>query len=353
MTDRISELMQIPSVQAALSALQARGASAIAEAIAIQQIAAPTFAEAARAAYVQEQFAAAGLRDVDQDDLHNVYGRLPGRGGEQAVVVSAHLDTVFAPDTDLTVRRRGRFVYGPGIADNSMGVAGLLMLAQTLRAFDPLPRRDIWFVANVGEEGLGDLRGMRAVADRFGGQARYIVVEGGLYGQVFHQAIGVNRFRIEVEAPGGHSWGAFGTPSAIHVLGRLIAAIDEIPVPQRPKTTYNVGVIEGGLSVNSIAQSASLLLDLRSEDANALANLVETVRGLTSSVIRQPGVTVGMTQVGNRPAGGIAADAPLVQWAMGALRAVGCRHSTYESGSTDANIPLSRGWPAVCIGLAR
>lgn len=352
--DSVRALTRNRTVQAALAALSAQSEAAVAQAVTIQQIPAPTFAEAARAAYVQQQFAAVGLRDLFQDELHNVFGRLPGSasGGYPPLVISAHLDTVFAVETDLTVTRRDGLVYGPGIADNSMGVAGLLILADTLRQFGLQPPADIWFVANVAEEGLGDLRGMRAVADHFGSAARYVVVEGGLYGQVFHEAIGVNRFRIEVNTPGGHSWGAFGSPNAIHVLAELIAGITQLQLPTRPKTTYNVGVIEGGMSVNAIASSASLLLDLRSEESAALATLTAQVQELAARLRQQPQVEVLVQQVGNRPAGGIPRQASLVQWATAALQAVGCRQISYDAGSTDANIPLSRGWSAVCIGLA-
>lgn len=347
-------LTQNKTVQAALAALSNQQEAVIAQAIAIQQIPAPTFAEAARAAYVQQQFAAVGLRDLFQDGLHNVFGRFPGSmSGFPPLVISAHLDTVFAAETDLTVTRRDGLVYGPGIADNSVGVAGLLILADTLRQFGLQPPADIWFVANVGEEGLGDLRGMRAVADHFGDAARYVVLEGGLYGQIFHEAIGVNRFCIEVNTPGGHSWGAFGSPNAIHVLAELIAGITQLQLPTRPKTTYNVGVIEGGMSVNAIAPSASLLLDLRSEEASALATLTAQVRELAARLGQQPQVEVLVQQVGSRPGGGIPRQASLVQWATAALQAVGCRQISYDAGSTDANIPLSRGWQAVCIGLAR
>ncbi len=354
MPTSIRALTQNKSIQAALASLAAQPEHTVAQAIAIQQIPAPTFAEASRASYVQQQFAALELQDLFQDELHNVFGRLPGRSPDHPpLVISAHLDTVFNADTDLTVTRRDGLVYGPGIADNSLGVAGLLILADTLRHFGLRPQGDIWFVANVGEEGLGDLRGMRAVADHFGSAARYLVVEGGLYGQIFHEAIGVNRFRIEINTPGGHSWGAFGNPSAIHLLGQLIAGIAQLPVPTHPKTTYNVGVIEGGMSVNAIASFASLLLDLRSEAAPALAALVAQVRELAARPAQQPQVTVSVQQVGNRPAGGIPRQSPLVQWATAALQAVGCSQISYDAGSTDANIPLSRGWPAVCIGLAR
>jgi di/tripeptidase len=244
------------------------------------------------------------------------------------------------------------------LGDNSTGVAGILWLAQTLRDFDLRPAADLWLAANVGEEGLGDLRGMRAVVEHFGDEPTYIVVEGGLYGQISHQAIGVRRFRIQVNAPGGHSWGSFGNASAIHELGQLIVRLSQMTVPAEPKTTFNVGVIEGGTTINSIAQAAHLLLDLRSEDEAELARLVQTVEKIVAKANggkngRADGVTVTMELIGNRPAGRIARDTPLVQWATAALHQMGCNEVRYIAGSTDANIPLSRGVTAVCIGLTQ
>ncbi|HID52789.1 MAG TPA: M20/M25/M40 family metallo-hydrolase, partial [Anaerolineae bacterium] len=351
--NRINKIAQDRRVQKALAGFDGRISQITDLTIAIQQIPAPTFHEAERAAFIQAQFEALGLQDVSQDELHNVYGRYPAASlsSPHPVVVSAHSDTVFPPGTDLTVQRNGRTIHGPGIGDNSAGVAGILTLAQTLAAYDLSCPADIWFVANVGEEGLGDLCGMRRVVERFGEEAVYIVVEGGLYGQISHRGIGVQRYRIQVETPGGHSWGNFGQPSAIHVLGRLIAAIDDLPAPRQPKTTYNVGVIEGGTSINTIAQKASLLLDLRSEDSAALADLVAAVTALVQQFAQPAQVSVTMEMIGNRPAGGIPADTPLVQWAEAALRFVGRPYPHFITSSTDANIPLSLGYTAVCVGL--
>lgn len=360
--NRIEKIAQRANVQAALNHFSDCVAEMVELAVAIQQIPAPTFAETKRAAFVQSHFEALDLQDVEKDALHNVYGRYsapaPAPATHPPIIISAHTDTVFSAETDLTVHHKDGYIYGPGLGDNSTGVAGLLFLAQILQKFNLYPAADLWFVANVGEEGLGDLRGMRAVVERFGREAIYIVVEGGLYGQISHQAIGVRRYRITVNAPGGHSWGSFGNPSAIHELGQIIAAISRLIVPEEPKTTYNVGMIEGGTSINTIAQSANLLLDLRSEEPVALVQLVSTVEGIVTKANggphgRKDGVTVSMQLIGNRPAGSIARDAPLVSWAEAALHYVGCQDVTYIMGSTDANIPLSQGIAAVCIGLTK
>lgn len=355
----IEQLARQPAVQVALQHVHQQLDQVVSLAIAIQQIAAPTFAEAKRAAFVQKQFQALGLVDVFQDELSNVYGRLPARQPTKPpVIISAHTDTVFDDKTDLTIRHEPPLIYGPGLGDNSTGVAGILWLAQTLCNLPLRLTADCWFVANIAEEGLGDLHGMRAVVDRFGSEPTYIVVEGGLYGQISHEAIGVRRYRIQVNAPGGHSWGSFGNSSAIHELGHIIHVISHLHVPLEPKTTYNVGVIEGGTTINSIAQQAHLLLDLRSADEAELLKLVQAVMKIVRRANggrngRADGVVVTMELIGNRPAGRIARDTPLVQWAEAALRQVGCQDVSYIAGSTDANIPLSRGLTAVCIGLTQ
>ena len=354
---RVIELTQQPLIRAALADYRARLDEIVAQIVAIQQVPAPTFDEARRSAYMAAQFRAAGVAEVERDALHNVFARLPGRDATRPpLVVSAHLDTVFPATTDLATRREGALLYGPGIGDNSTGLAGLLVLARTLVGRGLRHDADIYLVANVGEEGLGDLRGMRAVVERFGGRAVYVVVEGGLFGQLTHQAIGVRRYRIEVTAPGGHSWGGFGAASAIHVLGHLIAAIDRLEVPAAPKTTYNVGIIEGGTSINTIANTARLWLDLRSEAPQELERLVAQVQTLLNDVgathaTDDDGVRLVAEQVGNRPAGAVGRDTPIVAHADAALRAVGCPDVHYIVSSTDANIPLSRGYEAVCLGL--
>lgn len=352
--NRIYNIAQDARVQLALRAFHVHQREQLELIINIQQIAAPTFGEATRAQFVQTRFEALGLCDVAQDELHNVYGRLPGAQSGSPVIVSAHLDTVFPLETDLSVVRNGRYLYGPGIGDNSTGVAGLIAIVQALQDNQLTLPHDVWFVANVCEEGLGNLRGITAVVDRFGGDATYIVVEGGLFGRVCHQAIGVSRFRIEVSGPGGHSWGSFGTPSAIHVLSRIVAVIDDIKVPEAPRTTYNVGTIEGGTSINTIAQMASLQLDLRSENIKILDKLVQDVRRIvaeTEHSYAADGIEISMDVIGQRPAGAIPRENPLVQFAVDALNYVGYRNINFMIGSTDANIPLSRGITAVCIGL--
>jgi tripeptide aminopeptidase len=352
--NRIYEIAEDGRVQSALRSFHLQQQRQLELIINIQQIPAPTFAEAERAQFVQTRFETLGLCDVGQDELHNVYARLPGKQTGSPVIVSAHLDTVFPLETDLRVARNGRYLCGPGMGDNSTGVAGLLILAEALLTNQLSVSRDIWFVANVCEEGLGDLQGMKAVVERFGENATYVVIEGGLFGQVSHQAIGVSRFRIDVSSPGGHSWGSFGTPSAIHVLSRIVTAIDNIKVPEIPRTTYNVGTIEGGTSINTIAQNASLQLDLRSENVAILDKLVKDVRRIVAEVahsVASAGVDIQMTLIGQRPAGAIPRESALVTDAVDALSYIGFNKINFMVGSTDANVPLSRGITAVCVGL--
>jgi acetylornithine deacetylase/succinyl-diaminopimelate desuccinylase-like protein len=210
---------------------------------------------------------------------------------------------------------------------------------------------DLWLVANVGEEGLGDLCGMRAVVDRFGERAiAYLVIEGMALGQIYHRALGVQRYRIHAHTAGGHSWVDYGRPSAIHELAGLVTRLSALDVPEQPRCSLNVGMISGGISVNTIAPQAQMELDLRSEEAPALDELVGRVSELVDAANRQ-GVQVSMEVIGKRPAGEISETHPLVQLAKRCLRSQGIKPNL-TIGSTDANIPLSRGLPAICLGLS-
>jgi tripeptide aminopeptidase len=319
-------------------------------AVAIQRIPAPTFEEQQRARFVYERFQAEALYDVEIDNVGNVYGCLPGSQNAPPLVVSAHIDTVFPAQTNLEGSHRVDKISGPGIGDNSLGVAGLFGLIWLLRQHAAHLPGNLWLVANVGEEGLGDLRGMRAVVERFGAQpSAYIVVEGMALGQVYHRALAVRRYQVTMSTQGGHSWVDFGRPSAIHEMAGLIKSLVALPLPVQPRTSLNVGVISGGTSVNTIAASAKLQLDLRSEEINTLESLVSQVDSVVRSAGR-PGVDVSCEQIGNRPAGFISPQHPLIQLARSCLESQGLQ-PYLGIGSTDANIPLSRGLPAVCVGI--
>jgi acetylornithine deacetylase/succinyl-diaminopimelate desuccinylase-like protein len=347
-----------PEVAAAVSRLPARHAALLDLCRTIQQIPAPTFDEGQRAAFIEARFRSMPLHDVARDGLHNVVGRLPGQGAGKALLLSAHLDTVFPAGADLRARvdEDAQRIWGPGIGDNSAGVAGLLQIAEVMRDLPP-PPVDVWFAANAGEEGLGDLCGMRAVVDQLRPQiGAAIVIEGMGLGRIVHRGLGSRRFRIVANAPGGHSWSAFGMPSAIHTIVQLADKLTHLDVPAYPRTTFNIGRINGGTSINSIAEHAWLELDLRSESTTALESVVahtlSIVRRFQSHHWRERGVNVVAETIGDRPTGSIPADHPLVRLAEQALTAAGVEVESGERmSSTDANIPLSRGIPAVCVGI--
>ncbi len=316
----------------------------------IQQIPSPTFAETRRAQFVLERFRAEGFSDPQMDSAGNVLARIPGQSADRPLVVSAHLDTVFPLETNLSVHRSAERIYGPGIGDNSLGVAGLFGLAWWLRERKLTPQQDIWLVANTCEEGLGDLVGMKAVCDRFGPTAKaYLVLEGVALGRIYNCGVGALRYKITCHTHGGHSWSDFGKPSAIHELSGLVTRISSLHLPRSPVTTYNVGRIGGGTSVNTLAASAWMELDLRSESESALQHLVHQVETLVESA-NKTGVRFETHLIGQRPAGELRADHPLIHLAQNCLRQQGLS-SLLTAGSTDANIPLSQGYPALVLGL--
>lgn len=356
----LDELPEFAAIRAAVEKIAGAGEQMTALCVEIQQIPAPTGAEERRADWVEERFYRLGLADVARDTVHNVYARIPGAHATPALLVSAHTDTVFPVDTDLIVRvdaETGRMA-GPGLGDNSTGVAGLLLLGETLIGLAEKPPVDVWLVANSNEEGLGDLKGIRSAVDRLADRlGAVLVIEGTGLGRLVHQGLGSRRYRIHASAPGGHSWGDFGAASAIHALVELAADITRLNVPQQPRTSFNIGTISGGTSINSIAQHAALELDLRSVALETLAQIDEQVQRLVQRHQRQhenrrDGVVVSVESIGDRPAGGIPESHPLMQAASAILAQLEIpERMDIRISSTDANIPLSRGIPSVCIGL--
>ena len=324
-------------------------------AIQIQQVAAPTFHEQERAEFVRKLFEAEGLHDVFMDETGNVYGLLKRNTNDtvtqKPLIISAHLDTVFPLDMDLSMDRIDGKVYGIGIGDNSLGVAALFGLTWMLRENNIELDGDVWFVANTCEEGLGDLRGMKAVVDRFGADVHaYLVLEGMALGHVYHKAVGVKRYRISARTQGGHSWSDYGQPSAVHELSKLIVQLMSLKLSTKPRTTMNVGKINGGTSINVIPADAWMELDLRSEGQAELAGLVEGVEKLIETANR-PEVHVEAEVIGARPAGELDPDHPLIRLAQSSLHELGLS-AMLTSGSTDANIPLSREIPALVLGVS-
>ncbi len=319
-------------------------------AVQIQQIPAPSFEEKLRARFVKEQFLREHLLEVYTDSDNNVFGLLPGRTTDRPLIVSAHLDTVFSNSTSLQVTREKERIHGPGIGDNSLGVAALFGLLWLIRQREEKLAQDIWFIANACEEGLGDLRGMKAVVDRFGaGVKAYLVLEGTALGHIYHRAVGVRRYRVTARTAGGHSWSDYGQPSAVHELASLVTQITRIPLTVAPRTTLNVGLISGGTGVNVLASEAKFELDVRSESAEALNTLAQRVEDKIWTA-KKDGVEIELHLIGLRPAGEIAANHPLAKLAEECLSELGIE-AVFTSGSTDANIPLSRGYPAIVLGI--
>lgn len=322
----------------------------ITRAIEIQSIPAPTFNEANRARFLKKAFEDANLKDIELDAIGNLYGLIPG-SSNHPILVSAHLDTVFPEDTPLDSRRDGDRIFGPGIGDNSIALATLVELALDLSS-EKLDH-DIWLIANVCEEGLGNIRGMQEVVNRFQDQPlAYIVLEGMTLGNVYHKGLQVKRYRITLETAGGHSWAHAGRPSAIHTLFKLGSEIINTKLPVDQRTTLNVGIISGGTSINTIASRASLELDLRSEGDAQLDSLDRVIKDLCHDYHRGE-ITVKISLIGERPGGSLPDNHPLIEAACRALKSAGVRYCHLEVGSTDANAPLSKGYPAVCIGITR
>ena len=324
-------------------------------AIQIQQIAAPTFHEQERAEFVRNLFEEEGLEDVSIDETGNVYGLLKGNSqtlNVKPLVISAHLDTVFPLEMDLSVKRENDKVYGIGIGDNSLGVAALPGIIWMLRERKTDLGGDIWFVANTCEEGLGDLRGMKAVVERFDADIHaYLVLEGMALGHVYHKAVGVKRYRITAKTKGGHSWSDYGLPSAVLELSKLIVQFSSLKLPAHPRTTMNVGKINGGTSINVIPAEATLELDLRSEGQDELVELIEGVEMLIEAA-NKPEIRIEAEVIGARPAGEMSAGHPFIKLAQQCINEQGM-DAVLTSGSTDANIPLSKGYPALVLGVTR
>lgn len=316
----------------------------------LQRIPAPTFHESQRARRMQQLFRSAGLSTASIDDTGNVIAALPD-GESPPLLISAHLDTVFPSDTPLTLIRDENRLAGPGIGDNVIALAALIELAHDLQKAPP-PFQVI-LVANVAEEGLGNLAGMRAIVDRYQGHVRaYLVLEGFSQETVVNRALSIRRFRIAVQAQGGHPWAHADRPSAVHVLVGIAQRVLNLRFDRRRYCTINIGRITGGTSINTLAAEASMDIDVRSIRPLALERFEEKLHQLCRHV-QVEGSTIQIEEIGSRPAGAIHDNHPLVQAALECLNNQGIAPVQLAIGSTDANIPLSRGFPAVCLGLTQ
>ncbi len=354
----VARLVQNGGVQAALDAAKANEPGTIETEIKLCEIPAPGFKEAERANEVRRRFAELGLLNVRIDKAGNVLGERPGTAAHPHLVFSAHLDTVFPEGTDVHVKRDGPVLRGPGISDDCRGLAVMLGVIRALDEVKVSTPGSITFVATVGEEGLGNTRGVKHLYDRElkGTIDRFVSVDGSGNGDIVHIAVGSKRYRVTYKGLGGHSYGAFGIANPVHALGRAIAKISDFRVPATPKTTFNVGVIGGGTSVNSIAFEARMEVDIRSADAAALQSLDVTFHKAVDQALLEENerwgnrgkLMVTKDLVGDRPPGQLVVDAPIVQIAAAVDRWLGLTPHLGE-GSTDANYPISLGLAAITV----
>lgn len=352
-----AKLLQDAAVKAAVQAARDDEAQTIEDQVRLCEIPAPPFKETARGKAYADAFRSLGLKNVRVDKEGNVLGERPGAAPRPHLVFTAHLDTVFPEETDVTVKREGTVLRGPGIGDDCRGLAVVLAVVRALNKANVQTPGTITFVGTVGEEGLGDLRGVKALfRDTLKGQVdRFVSIDGTGLG-ITHIGVGSLRYRVVFKGPGGHSYGAFGLANPIHALGRAMAKIGDFQVPREPKTTFNVGRIGGGTSVNSIAFESWMEVDMRSADAAALKSVDANFHKAVDSALVEENerwsnngrLTVEKNLVGDRPAGRTAANSPIVEAAVSVTKALGFPVSLDE-GSTDSNIPMSLGIPAVTI----
>jgi tripeptide aminopeptidase len=357
-----AQLRDDPRVARVLDILRNTASATTDEQIRITEIPAPSFHEATRAAYFKKQLSGAGLR-VETDTTGNVIGVWAGTSPD-IVMLTAHLDTVFPAGTDVHVKREGGRLLAPGISDNGTGLAALLALARALGEAKIKTKMTILFVGDVGEEGEGNLHGIRALVDTYKSQLKYVIaLDGSAIEYVTTAALASRRVEVTIEGPGGHSWSDFGTPNPIHALGRGIGRFVASRIPEVPRTSFNVGEIEGGTSVNSIPSRASMKVDLRSESDAELNKLEGLLRDAMKtgvddemSAARDRGMAgsaslldLKINILGIRPSGELPENSPLLAALLAADSQLGNR-SRRERSSTDANIPLSLGIPAISLG---
>ena len=350
-----------PKFKAAMAALDKDHDRLVAEIIQLTEIPAPPFKEDARGAAYLEMLRAAGLSNVERDAEGNVMGLRRGTGDGPLIAIAAHLDTVFPEGTDVKVKRDGTRLAAPGIGDDTRSLAVLLAMIRAMDAAGIQTKNDILFIGDVGEEGLGDLRGMKYLFQKGPYRDRiktFISMDGAGGGDdITHGAVGSKRYRATFKGPGGHSYGAFGLVNPAFAMGNAIQKFARIQVPASPKTTFNVGVMGGGTSVNSIPFESWMEVDMRSESRAELEKVDETFIGILNEAVAEENkarstrlgpIQLDLKLVGDRPSGQTPKDSPLVLTAAAAIRAAGMT-PTYSFSSTDSNIPISLGIPAITI----
>ncbi|HEY2905181.1 MAG TPA: M20/M25/M40 family metallo-hydrolase [Vicinamibacterales bacterium] len=353
-----ADLLKDPAVKSAVDAIKATEAQTVADQIRFCEIPAPEFKEEVRGQELKRVFTQLGLQNVRVDKVGNVLGDYPGAAPHPHLVLAAHLDTVFPEGTDVKVKREGNILKGPGIGDDCRGLAVMVAIVREMKKANVKTPGSVTFVANVGEEGLGDLRGVKelfktTLKDQID---RFVSIDGtGVH--VTNVAVGSHRYRITFKGPGGHSFGAFGLANPMGAMGRAIAKIQELQVPKQPRTTFNVGRIGGGTSVNSIPFEGWMELDMRSSDPASLAAIDASIqKAIDAAVVEEntrwgkPGViTVVKELVGDRPAGSTPENSPIVRNGLAAATVLGFSSNLGE-GSTDSNTPMALGVPAITIG---
>ena len=355
----VARVAKHPPVVKTIEAIKGSSVRMFEEQVRINEIPAPPFKEQARAEYYLKKMREAGLTDAAIDKEGNVVGIRRGTGGAKVskLVVSAHLDTVFPEGTDVKVREKGGRYYAPGIGDDAAGLTTLLTVLEHMNKSGVRTVGDIVFVGTVGEEELGDLRGVKALFRDHKDIDGFISLDGVGLGRIVNAATGSHRFMVTFKGPGGHSFSAFGLPSAIHAMGRAVAKIGDLVPPTNPKTTFTVGTVRGGTSVNAIAGEATIGIDVRSNSQAELVKFVERVMTAIHEAVADENkrwnakspITVDIKQVGDRPAGSNPVDAKIVQAARAAFKAVGAEARSMEASSTDSNLPISLGVPAITL----
>lgn len=355
----LARVAKHPPVAKALEGIKADSVRMFEEQVRLNEIPAPPFREQTRAEYYLKKLREAGLRDARIDTEGNVIGVRRGTGRGPRVVISAHLDTVFPEGTDVKVREKAGRFYAPGISDDAAGLASLLTMVEHLTKSGLRTVGDIIVVGTVGEEELGDLRGVKALFRDDKDIDGFISLDGVGFGRIVNHATGSHRFSVEFKGPGGHSFAAFGLPSAIHAMGRAIAKIGELKPPADPKTTFTVGTVRGGTSVNAIAGDATMAIDIRSNSQEELLKFEEKVVAAIREAVEEENrrwgskaISADIKLIGDRPAGLTPIDSPIVHTARAALRTVGADTRAITAASTDSNLPMSLGIPAITLSSA-
>ena len=358
---RIERLLARPEIQRAFASITETDDQLNDELIRICEIPAPPFKEDARIGYVTKRFQELGLSRVRVDAEGNAIAERPGRTGTPRIAVSAHVDTVFPKGTDVRVKREGSRFFAPGISDNTCGIVSVIALARVMDAAGIETEGTVYLIASVGEEGEGNLRGARHLFTKgefSSGLDAFISLDGPGVERITHRALGSRRYRVTISGPGGHSWGDFGTVNPVHALGRAIARFAAYPAPLSPRTSYNVGIVEGGSSVNAIPQSATMTVDLRSVNSEEIAKLEAYLRRVVELAVREENSQRALSgtrlsyetqQVGDRPSGETPVESRLVQTSIACSRVLGIE-TRLDCSSTDSNIPISVGIPAITIG---